>query len=376
MKQGAAEGVGVCWHDAPPHKATRENSMSDLTDAKRRRFLQAAAIGTAGLAAARLGPIEAVQAQTISAPRQPAGSGGATTMGPIRQVHADVLDVGYHEAGPSDGRVVLLLHGYPYDIHSYVEVAPMLAAQGVRVIVPYLRGHGSTRFLDAATPRAGQQGAIGADVIALMDALRIPGAVLAGFDWGGRAACVAAALWPERCKGLVSVNSYLIQDIARAMTPIPAKIESGLWYQYYFQTERGRAGLAADRRGVARVIWTRNSPSWRFDDATFERTASAFDNPDYVDVVIHSYRHRFGLAEGDPQYAELQRKLAAQPPITVPTITLDGEEDGVALPTDGRASAPKFSGHRVHRIIPRAGHNLPQEAPEAFAAAVLELIKA
>ena len=212
----------------------------------------------------------------------------------------------------------LLLHGYPYDIHSYVEVAPLLAAQGVRVIVPYLRGHGSTRFLDAATPRAGQQGAIGADVIALMDALRIPGAVLAGFDWGGRAACVAAALWPERCKGLVSVNSYLIQDIARAMTPIPAKIESGLWYQYYFQTERGRAGLAADRRGVARVIWTRNSPSWRFDDATFERTATAFDNPDYVDVVIHSYRHRLGLAPGYPPYEEIERKLAPQPVITAP----------------------------------------------------------
>ena len=215
--------------------------MSDLTDAKRRRFLQRAGIGAAGLAAARLGLIEAAQAQTIPAPRQPAGSSGATTMGPIRQVHADVLDIGYHEAGPSDGRVVLLLHGYPYDIHSYVEVAPMLAAQGVRVIVPYLRGHGSTRFLDAATPRAGQQGAIGADVIALMDALRIPGAVLAGFDWGGRAACVAAALWPERCKGLVSVNSYLIQDIARAMTPIPAKIELGLWYQYYFGGEIPRA---------------------------------------------------------------------------------------------------------------------------------------
>jgi pimeloyl-ACP methyl ester carboxylesterase len=350
--------------------------MSDLTDAKRRRFLQGAGIGAAGLAVARLGLIEAAQAQTIPVPRLPAGSGGATTMGPIRQVHADVLDIGYHEAGPSNGRVVLLLHGYPYDIHSYVEVAPMLAAQGVRVIVPYLRGHGSTRFLDAATPRAGQQGAIGADVIALMDALRIPSAVLAGFDWGGRAACVAAALWPERCKGLVSVNSYLIQDIARAMTPIAAKIESGLWYQYYFQTERGRAGLAADRRGVARVIWTRNSPSWRFDDATFERTASAFDNPDYVDVVIHSYRHRLGLAPGYPPYEEIEGKLAAQPVITAPAITLDGVADGNYPASDGSATAAKFSGPRTHRQVPDAGHNLPQEAPGAFADAVMELMKA
>jgi pimeloyl-ACP methyl ester carboxylesterase len=350
--------------------------MSDLTDAKRRRFLQGTGIGAAGLAAARLGLIEAAQAQTMSAPRQAAGSGGAATMGPIRQVHADVLDIGYHEAGPSDGRVVLLLHGYPYDIHSYVEVAPMLAAQGVRVIVPYLRGHGSTRVLDATTPRAGQQGAIGADVIALMDALRIPSAVLAGFDWGGRAACVAAALWPERCKGLVSVNSYLIQDIARAMTPIPAKIESGLWYQYYFQTERGRAGLAADRRGVARVIWTRNSPSWRFDDATFERTATAFDNPDYVDVVIHSYRHRLGLAPGYPPYEEIERKLAAQPAITAPAITLDGVADGNYPASDGSATAAKFRGPRTHRQVPDAGHNLPQEAPGAFADAVMELMKA
>jgi pimeloyl-ACP methyl ester carboxylesterase len=270
----------------------------------------------------------------------------------------------------------LLLHGYPYDIHSYVEVAPLLAAQGVRVIVPYLRGHGSTRFLDPATPRAGQQGAIGADVIALMDALRIPGAVLAGFDWGGRAACVAAALWPERCKGLVSVNSYLIQDIARAMTPIPAKIESGLWYQYYFQTERGRAGLAADRRGVARVIWTRNSPSWRFDDATFDRTASAFDNPDYVDVVIHSYRHRLGLAPGYPPYEEIERKLAPQPVITAPAITLDGVADGNYPASDGSATAAKFRGPRTHRQLPDAGHNLPQEAPRAFADAVMELMKA
>jgi pimeloyl-ACP methyl ester carboxylesterase len=350
--------------------------MDDATDTKRRRFLHAAGIGTTALAAGTLGLIGAAQAQSDPVPDRPVQSGVATPMSPMRHVHAGVLDIGYCEAGPDDGRVVLLLHGYPYDIHSYADVAPMLAAQGCRVIVPYLRGHGSTRFLDGATPRAGQQGAIGADVIALMDALNIPAAVLAGFDWGGRAACVAAALWPERCKGLVSVNSYLIQDIAHAMTPLPAKIESGLWYQYYFQTERGRAGLAADRRGVARVIWTRNSPTWRFDEATFERTAMAFDNPDYVDVVIHSYRHRLGLAPGYPPYEEIERQLAAQPVIVAPAVTLDGEADGNYPASDGSATAAKFRGARTHRRIPGAGHNLPQEAPGAFADAVLELMKA
>jgi pimeloyl-ACP methyl ester carboxylesterase len=350
--------------------------MCDLMDTKRRHFLQTAGIGAAGLAATGFGLIATTRAQTTSLPNQPVSPGVAITMGPIRHIRTDILNIGYFETGPSGGQVVLLLHGYPYDIHSFVDVAPMLAAQGYRVIVPYLRGHGSTRFLDAATPRAGQQGAIGADVTALMDALKIPAAVLAGFDWGGRAACVAAALWPDRCKGLVSVNSYLIQDIAHAMTPIPAKIESGLWYQYYFQTERGRAGLAADRRGVARVIWTRNSPSWRFDEATFERTAMAFDNRDYVDVVIHSYRHRLGLAPGYPAYEEIEQKLAAQPIITVPAITLDGAADGNYPASDGSATAAKFRGPRIHRQVPDAGHNLPQEAPRAFADAVMELMKA
>ena len=244
------------------------------------------------------------------------------------------------------------------------------------MIVPYLRGYGATRFLSDTTVRNGQPSAIATDIIALMDALKIEKATVAGFDWGARTANIMAALWPERCKGLVSVNSYLIQDIARAMTPIPAKIESGLWYQYYFQTERGRAGLAADRRGVARVIWTRNSPSWRFDDATFERTASAFDNPDYVDVVIHSYRHRLGLAPGYPPYEEIERKLAAQPVITATAITLDGVADGNYPAGDGSATAAKFSGPRTHRQVPDAGHNLPQEAPVAFADAVMELMKA
>src|ERR1700724_2939037 len=254
---------------------------------------------------------------------------------PLRHIEAGVLDGGYFEAGPGGGPAVLLLHGFPYDIHSYVDVAPMLAAKGCRVIVPYLRGYGPTRFRDSATPRSGEQAAIGADLIALLDALGVKRAVFAGYDWGGRAACVGAALWPERCIGLVSVNGYLIQDIAKAMIPATPEREVPLWYQYYFQLERGRAGLAANRRGIARILWQQWSPNWHFDDATFERSAVAFDNPDYVDVVIHSYRHRFGLAGGDPYYADLQRRLAGLPVITVPTITLDGAGDGVALATGG-----------------------------------------
>jgi pimeloyl-ACP methyl ester carboxylesterase len=295
---------------------------------------------------------------------------------PLRHVEAGVLDIAYYEAGPPDGPVVMLLHGFPYDIHSYVDVAPRLAARGCRAIVPYLRGYGATSFRDKATPRSGEQAAVGADLVALMDALGVRRAVFAGYDWGGRAACVAAALWPERCTGLVSVNGYLIQDIARAMVPAKPEREVPLWYQYYFQLERGRAGLSANRREIARILWQQWSPNWHFDDATFERTAAAHDNPDYVDVAIHSYRHRFGLADGDPQYADLQRRLAALPAITVPAITLDGDADGVVPATDGIAQAPKFTGRRSHHVIPRAGHNLPQEDPEAFVAAVMEVIEA
>ena len=295
---------------------------------------------------------------------------------PLHHVDAGVLDIAYYEAGPADGPVVMLMHGFPYDIHAYVDVAPMLAAQGCRTIVPYLRGYGPTRFRDKATPRSGEQAALGGDLIALMDALGVKRAVLAGYDWGGRAACVVAALWPERCAGLVSLNSYNIQDIAKAMVPAKAEREVPLWYQYYFQIERGRAGLAANRREIAKILWRQWSPNWDFDDATFERSASAFDNPDYVDVVIHSYRHRYALADGDPRYADIERRLAAQPAISVPTITLDGGGDGVSPATDGSATAAKFTGPRSHRIIARAGHNLPQEDPETFAAAVMELIKA
>jgi pimeloyl-ACP methyl ester carboxylesterase len=309
--------------------------------------------------------------QSFAIPRAPS----TKRLEPLRHVDAGVLNIAYYEAGPAAGPVVSLMHGFPYDIHSYLDVAPMLASKGCRVIVPYLRSYGPTRFRDGATPRSGEQAAIGADMMALMDALAIRRAVFAGYDWGGRAACVGAALWPERCIGLVSVNSYLIQDIAHALLPARPWREVPLWYQWYFQIERGRAGLAANRREIANILWKQWSPNWNYDDACFERSAIAHDNPDYVDIVIHSYRHRYGLAEGDPQYADIQRRLAALPPITVPAITLDGEGDGVAPATDGSASAAKFKGRRTHRVIPRAGHNLPQEEPEAFAAAVMELVK-
>jgi pimeloyl-ACP methyl ester carboxylesterase len=296
-----------------------------------------------------------------------------TSLQPIRTIDAGVLSVAYLETGPADGPAVVLLHGFPYDIHAYAEVAPTLAGRGLRVIAPYLRGFGPTRFRDPDTPRSGEQAAIGADVLALMDALGVGRAVLAGYDWGGRAACVVAALWPERCSGLVSVNGYLIQDIARAMTPAPPRFEAPLWYQYYFHGERGRAGLTVYRDALARQLWREWSPTWRFERAVFERTAAAFGNPDFVEVVIHSYRHRFGLALGDPAYADIERQLAAQPPITTPAITLDGADDGVAPASDGHAQAARFTDRRAHRVIDAAGHNLPQEAPDAFARAVLDV---
>lgn len=296
-------------------------------------------------------------------------------LSPLRTVQAGVLEVACHETGPATGAPVLLMHGFPYDVHAYAQVAPLLAAQGCRVIVPYLRGFGPTRFLHAATPRSGEQAALGADLLALLDALDIDRAVLAGYDWGGRAACVVAALWPKRCAGLLSFNSYNIQNIARAMQADTPQNEQRLWYQYYFHSERGRAGLAKDRRALCRRLWETWSPSWRFDDATFARSAAAFDNPDFVDVVIHSYRHRFGLVPGDPAYAAIERRLAAQPVITVPTITFDGVDDGVRPPADASAHARQFAGPREHRWVPGVGHNMPQEAPQVFADAVLELVR-
>ena len=294
---------------------------------------------------------------------------------PLRHIQAGVLDVALYETGPADGSPVFLMHGFPYDIHAYVEVAPLLAARGCRVIVPYLRGFGPTRFLSDATPRSGEQAALGADLLALMDALAIPRAVLAGYDWGGRAACVVAALWPERCAGLVSLNSYNIQNIAMAMTPDTPKNEYSLWYQYYFHNERGRAGLAADRRGICGLLWKLWSPTWPFDDAIFERSAAAFDNPDFVDVVIQSYRHRFGLVAGDPELLDIERRLAAQPAITVPSITFDGTSDGVRPPAPAAQHAHHFTGPRSHRIVTDVGHNMPQEVPQVFAEAVFELVQ-
>jgi pimeloyl-ACP methyl ester carboxylesterase len=346
--------------------------MSESIDRRHILALGAAISGGFAMELSQARAADGGAAQTATLPRAPS----SRRLEPLRSVDAGVLNISYYEEGPADGPPVVLLHGFPFDIHSYVDVAPQLAAKGCRVVVPYLRSYGLTRFLDPKTPRSGEQASIGADLIALIDALGIKRAVFAGYDWGGRAACVGAALWPDRCAGLVTVNGYLIQDIAHAMAPAKPPREVAYWYQYYFQIERGRAGLAANRREIARILWKQWSPNWHFDDATFERTALAFDNPDYVDVVIHSYRHRYGLADGDPRYAELERRLAAQPVIAVPTITLDGDADGVAPATDGVASAAKFSRRLAHRIIPHAGHNLPQEEPEAFVAAVTDVLKA
>jgi pimeloyl-ACP methyl ester carboxylesterase len=289
----------------------------------------------------------------------------------VQTIEAGVLSIAYVEYGPASGWPCILGHGFPYDVNAYAEAAPLLAEAGARVIVPYLRGFGPTRFLAAETPRSGEQAALGADLLALMDALRIERAAVGGYDWGGRAACIVAALWPERAAALVSANSYNIQDIARAMEPASPEEEAAFWYQYYFHSERGRRGLTKDRRGIACLLWRMWSPTWAFDGATFARTADAFDNPDFVEVVIHSYRHRYGLALGDPRYAEIEAKLAAQPVITVPAITIDGDADGV---NPGSADqAAMFSGPHEHRIFAGAGHNLPQERPEEWARAVIDV---
>ncbi len=294
---------------------------------------------------------------------------------PLKYVNTTRLRVAYYEAGPPNGTVVLLLHGWPYDIHSYVEVAPALAAKGYRIIAPYLRGNGPTTFLHPDTFRSGEQAALGYDVIELLDALNVPKAIFAGYDWGGRGANVAAALWPERCLGLVSVNSYLIQNLAVAWTPLDANIEAGFWYFYYFLTPRGEAALAVHPKDIARVVWTRNSPQWNYTAAELDRAAETFVNPDYISIVTHVYRHRLLYAPGDPDYAQAEEALLKQPPIPVPAVTLDGLADGNFPPTDGSSSARQFTGPRVHHQVARAGHNLPQERPDAFVDAVLEVAK-
>jgi pimeloyl-ACP methyl ester carboxylesterase len=340
--------------------------MSDKIDLQRRHLFGAAA---ATFGAAQLGLI-APAAAAQAAP------GSATSFGTLKQIDAGVLSVGYAEAGPANGPVVMLFHGWPYDIHTYVDVAPLLAAAGYRVIVPFLRGYGTTRFLSADTPRNGQQGAIAQDAIALMDALKIERAIMAGCDWGARTACIIAAVWPQRTKALVSVSGYLLTNLQAAQQPLPPAAELQWWYQFYLTTERGRRGYDANRHAFAKLIWQTASPQWRFDDATFDRSARALDNPDHVAIAVHNYRWRLGLAAGESKYDEIEAKLATAPRIGVPTITLEGDANGAPHP-EPSAYAGKFSGPYEHRNVAGGiGHNLPQEAPRAFAQAVIDVAKA
>lgn len=339
--------------------------MSDQINQERRRFLATAAMT---VAAAKFGTIDFANAQSMQT--KPAAN---TSFGPLKQIDAGVLNVGYAEAGPANGPAVILLHGWPYDIHSFVDVAPLLASKGYRVIVPHLRGYGSTRFLSSETFRNGQQSAVAVDIIAWMDALKIEKAIIGGFDWGAREANIIAALWPQRCKALVSVSGYLIGSQEANKMPLPPQAEFLWWYQFYFATERGRAGYEKYRNDFNKLIWKQASPKWNFDDATFDRSAASFDNPDHVGIVIHNYRWRLGLADGERKYDAFGKQLAEGPVIGVPTITLEGDANG-APHLDAGSYAKKFTGKYSHRVIPGGiGHNLPQEAPQAFADAILEV---
>lgn len=339
--------------------------QSDIAFPPRREFVRLAAAAAATLVAGNAG------AQTPPAHSRAAGP--AASFGPIRQVDAGVLNIGYAEMGPATGAPILLLHGWPYDIHAFAEVAPALAAKGYRVIVPHLRGHGSTVFRSAATPRNAQQGALATDGIALMDALGIQKAIVAGFDWGARTADIMAVQWPERCKALVSVSGYLIGSQAGNAMPLPPAAELQWWYQFYFATERGKTGYAANTNAFNRLIWQLASPQWTFDDATFQRSAASFVNPDHVAIVIHNYRWRLGLAQGESQYDGLEAKLAGAPPVTIPSITMEGDANGAPHP-DPTAYRAKFTGAYEHRLMTGGiGHNLPQEAPAAFVQAVLDV---
>ena len=345
--------------------------MEDINQ-DRRRFFGTAAMA---IAAAQLGVIGRAEAQRQETKMPAVKPGTNTTFAPLKQIDAGVLNVGYAEAGPANGLPVILLHGWPYDIYSFVDVAPALATAGYRVIVPYLRGYGTTRFLSTDTVRNGEPAAVAQDTIAMMDALKIDKAVLAGFDWGARSANIISVLWPERCKATVSVSGYLIGSPEAGKAPLPPKAELDWWYQFYFATERGRLGYDKYRREFSRLIWQTASPKWQFDDATFDRSAVAFDNPDHVAIVIHNYRWRLGLAEGEPKYAALQKRLGEFPVVTVPTITLEGDANG-APHVDPSAYAKKFTGKYEHRTITGGiGHNLPQEAPQAFAEAVIDVAK-
>ncbi|MFY9600944.1 MAG: alpha/beta hydrolase [Pseudolabrys sp.] len=349
--------------------------MVEEINRRRRTFVGAAAVTAAAVQLGIIGSAAAQPGKT-AAKRLPAIKPGEhTSFAPLKQIDAGVLNVSYAEAGPADGPPVILLHGWPYDIYSFVDVAPLLASVGYRVIVPYLRGYGATRFLSNDTVRNGQPSAIASDTIALMDALKIEKAILAGFDWGARTVNIVSALWPERCKATVSVSGYLIGSQEAGKMPLPPKAELEWWYQFYFATDRGRAGYDKYRHDFAKLIWQLASPKWNFDDATFDRSAAAFDNPDHVDIVVHNYRWRLGLAQGESKYDELEKRLAAAPVITVPTITMEGDANGAPHP-ESSAYAKKFSGKYAHRTIKGGvGHNLPQEAPHAFAEAVVDVIE-
>jgi pimeloyl-ACP methyl ester carboxylesterase len=342
---------------------------TENSDYNRRRFLGMAALS---VVAAKFGFIGSANAQSNNTAAAPIKPGTNTSFASLKQIDAGLLNVGYAEAGPADGRAVVLLHGWPYDIHSYVDVAPLLAAAGYRVIVPYLRGYGSTRFLSDETFRNGQQSVVAVDIVALMDALKIKKAIIGGYDWGARTAAIIAALWPERCKALVSVSGYLIGSIKANLEPLPPKAEFAWWYQYYFATERGVLGYQKYTHDFAKLIWQLASPKWDFGEATFDRSAAAFDNPDHVAISIHNYRWRLGLAKGEAKYDDLENKLFEAPDITVPTITLEGDANGAPHPPPS-SYAKKFTGKYSHRDLEGIGHNLPQEAPQAFAQAVIDV---
>ncbi len=338
-----------------------------------RRFLSTAVMTIATAKLVKIGSANTQSSQINPAEVTPIRAEPNKSFGSLKQIDAGVLNVGYAEAGPTDGSTVMLLHGWPYDIHSFIDVTPLLASAGYRVIVPYLRGYGTTRFLSSETFRSGQPLVIALDIIALMDALKIKQAILAGFDWGARTADIIAALFPERCKALVSVSGYVIGSQESGKMPLPPKAELAWWYQYYFATDRGRAGYDKYRHDFAKLIWQIASPQWNFDDATFDRSAAAFNNPDHVSIVIHNYCWRLGLAEGEPKYDDLEKRLAKESVINVPTITLEGDANGAPHP-DPSSYAKKFSGKYSHRTIKGGiGHNLPQEAPQAFAKAVIEV---
>ena len=356
--------IGAAWS---------ANETIEEIDPHRRRFCGTAAMTLAATQFGIFASARAASAQTDSA--TPAGTtkkGANKSFSPLKQIDAGLLNVGYAEAGPANGREVILLHGWPYDIYSFVDVAPILASKGYRVIIPYLRGYGTTTFLSSATLRNGEQAAVALDIIALMDALKIKQAIIGGFDWGARTAAIIAALWPDRCKALVSVSGYLIGSRKAAKVPFPPAVEHSFWYQCYFATDYGREGYAKYTRDFNKLTWQLSSPKWNFDDATFERTAASFSNPDHVDIVIHNYRWRLSLASGEAKYDDLERQLAEGPTIAVPTITMEGDANG-ALHADPSTYAGKFKGKYEHRTIAGGiGHNLPQEAPEAFAKAIVD----